>query len=291
MTHNRVGYCVRSLLVTSAVCATLSSSFAAATNIDLLTISTQTLHQCTQTVGRVDRLACFDRLFETPLEVLTAEEPLPAFVKNVDAEDGPLEHQARLMEKGRETNDRNWQFRFGSLGHPARFRWEDIQDERSKKKSKRVSSTVIPEKVEATFQENRPEPVIEPGATNVYLSMKEFRSADTAAGEKPAILLLSCVADITTAALILNGPLPARRVPLRVLLKDQQIQDDMWQAAESKRVLISPRGLTSIAHINRWSQVERVQFEVDIGGQSRAYLFETANLKDLLKPIRRACHW
>ncbi len=291
MISKRLGYRTLSAFLISVLSASSSILPAASARADTVRVEKAQLEVCTQTIGRVNRLACFDRLFETSITVLSAGEPIPEFVEELNAPDGPLEQQARRMEAEREAHDQTWQFRFGAIGHPAKFRWDDIKDKKKIIKPVKLRDGSIPEKAQALVNEVGHEPVIEPGATNVYLSMKEFRSADAPEEDTPAILMLSCVADITTAALILGTPQEQRRVPLRILLKGQRSDDDVWQSAESKRILISPRGLTSIAHINRWTQVERVQFEVETDGRSHAYLFEMTNLKSMLEPIRRACHW
>lgn len=291
MENERVG--IRTLSIFASSAFILTSSFFASPALSANQVGHQqeALEACILTVGRVDRLACFDQLFETPLDVVSASEPQAEFaiIENVPA--GPFEHQAKKMERSRSLNDINWQFRFGAIGHPAIFRWEEIKSRREVKQIEDARDGTIPEKTQVTVNRLQQEPIIEPGATNVYLSMNEFRSSDALTDEEPAILLLSCVEDITTAALILNKAHDKRRIPLRILLKNEQTDNDIWQSAESKRVLISPRGLMSIAYINRWSQVDRVQFEVMFKGRSHAYLFEMVNLKNMLGPIQSACHW
>jgi len=258
---------------------------------ETIQIDQQALKQCTMTLGRVDRLSCFDQLLGTPLEVLSAAEPQAEFIEKANAPAGPLEQQAKAMERMRRAGNSNWMFRFGKIGYPAVFEWEDIQEAKQREKTLKSREGVVPEKTQALSTREGQQPVVEPGATNVYLSMKALRSVDERQDQPSAILLLSCVEDITTVALVLDEPHAKRRVPIRVLLRDQRIDNDVWQSAESKRVLISPRGLTSIAHINRWAQVERVQFDVLSDDGSRAYLFDLANLREMLPPLRQACHW
>ncbi|KZK86265.1 hypothetical protein PsW64_01518 [Pseudovibrio sp. W64] len=291
MRTSRFAHPIFATALAGLIAAPTSISLSSASYAETITLEKQVVEKCTLTIGRVNRLSCFDQLLKTPLEVLSAGEPNPEFVENVNAPAGRLERQAKAMERTRSSGDLTWQFRFGAVGHPAIFRWDEIQEETIPAQPLEQRDGAIPEKAQALQTEQGQQPVIQPGETNVYLSMKAVQSVDAGIEEKPAILLLSCVEDITTVALVLNEPHVKRRVPIRVMLRDQRIDNDVWQSAESKRILISPRGLTSIAHINRWANVDRVQLDVVSDDGSRAYLFDLANLQDMLPPLRKACHW
>lgn len=285
------------LALSTALClATMPTSFARDISDDAIRI-------CTQEPDRFDRLACFDALLGTPKSVIAGKTPVlwDPETETTPTPDrpnyGPLEAIAHKMEDARPAGDPSWQFRYSKVGQTSLRTLEQlVNDAQTDENTPLIAEfkdeeEILPEKAAAALVARSPETTLEPGTANIYLTMAETPPADAGEDEPKAILMLSCEADITTARLILPVEAPRRRNQVSVRVDGNVAKEDIWQTSENDRVLMAARGLVSISHITKWIQSQRLQFDLFVNGQNKAIVFETANLKEMLPPLRRACRW
>nr|WP_272210060.1 type VI secretion system-associated protein TagO [Marinicella sp. W31]MDC2875917.1 type VI secretion system-associated protein TagO [Marinicella sp. W31] len=198
------------------------------------------------------------------------------------------------MERARAAGDDGWQFRYSRVGSNRLLTLPELMAEAAAAPAAPPPPTengALPEKSAAIYAAQIPGDLLQPGTTNIYLTMPETPPSDAMGSDNRAILMLSCEANITTARLILPQPLSLGPHAIEIRTASGRPETETWQAIADGTVLMNARGLTSIADITRWRTAPRIQISLGIGNENRALLFEMGNLADMLPPLRRACQW
>jgi type VI secretion system VasI family protein len=222
---------------------------------------------CREIVDRVARLACFDAAYRTPLP--PEPKPLPDVAVTLPGNIGPIRKLTKQFEAMRSAGDGGWVVR-------ARPWREDI-----------LLAT-------ADF-DGRVAAGLSPESTDIFMTMREAGPASGTPSEKPAdeqaVLMLSCENDITTLGVLLPKPINSLQANLSLSGDRGSIFKLNWRDTENGDVVIAGRGLESIDTIKTIAGYERVQLQVSYADGARAFVFDTADLGDKLKPLRVACHW
>jgi type VI secretion system protein VasI len=270
------------------------TAFASAISVDQ-----NALEKCRTEVDRFDRLSCFDKLFETPTDIVVEQEE-PLWEKKIPSAKAPygrLEALVRKIETSRIKGDDTWQFRYRTTGQAKLQTLDEMMVELAKPTSQNKEASVknetgiMPEKAVATLVAHSDDTKLEPGIANIYLTMPEILSPDSPSEAGQAILFLTCEEDITTAGIILPQAVDRTKIPTQIRRDGNIAEKDIWQTSESYRVLISARGLVSISHICKWLQTKRTQISLPLEGKQRAFVFEMSNLRQMIGPLRKACRW
>ncbi|MGV0911536.1 type VI secretion system-associated protein TagO [Martelella sp. FOR1707] len=261
---------------------------------DTVAVPKAGLDACLQTVDRLNRLDCFDKLLGTPISVLSGGWSPTTAPASSFHEKPPIAALAHAMEQARMAGDEGWQFRYSRVGSNDLLTLPELMAEAAAAPAAPpppAENGALPEKSAAIYAAQNPGDLLQPGTANVYLTMPETPPADATGPADRAILMLSCEANITTARLILPQPLSLGPHTIEIRTASGRPETETWQAVADGAVLMNARGLTSIADITRWRTAPRIQLSLGIGNENRALLFEMGNLADILPPLRRACQW
>jgi len=247
----------------------------------------QAAQNCREIDDRMQRLLCFDTLFDTPLTQIKPadtqeEESLPQ-TKLVEAQDAmkatrPIGQMIGEMERGRNRTDGGW------ITHIRQWQGEDIIWQGAKD-IMNLSEAELGRGADVGKR------------TDIFMTMIEVANevgTEQENGQETtdkAVLLLSCDNDITTLGLLLPRPIDTLTVSLSLSGSGGLSQRLNWRNVENGTLLIAGRGLESIDTIKAIAASPRIQFQVNYSQGSRAFVFNMHNLKEQLKPFRTACHW
>jgi type VI secretion system VasI family protein len=222
---------------------------------------------CRVIADRVARLACFDAAYRTPLP--PEPKPLPDVESPVPGKIGPIRKLTQQFEAMRPAGDGDWMVR-------ARPWREDIL-------------------LSAADFDGRVAAGLSPEAADIFMTMREAGPASGTPSEKPAdeqaVLMLSCENDITTLGVLLPKPINSLQANLSLSGDRGSVFKLNWRDTENGDVVIAGRGLESIDTIKTVAGYDRVQLQVSYPDGARAFVFDTADLSEKLKPLRAACHW
>lgn len=262
---------------------------------DTVAVPKAELDACLQTIDRLNRLDCFDKLLGTPISVLSGGGSPTTASASSSQEKPPIAALAHAMERARTSGDDGWQLRYSRVGSNDLLTLPELMAEAAETAAAPppllTEKDALPEKSAAIYAAQNSGDLLQPGTANVYLTMPETPPADATGPADRAILMLSCEANITTARLILPQPLSLGPHTIEIRTASGRPETETWQAVADGTVLMNARGLTSIADITQWRTAPRIQMSLGIGNENRALLFEMENLADMLPPLRRACQW
>lgn len=293
MTATHTRFDMKKPVLLSLISGVLLAAYPAAA-ADTVAVPKAGLDACLQTVDRLNRLDCFDKLLGTPISVLSGGTSPTAAPASSSQEKPPIAALAHAMEQARTAGDDGWQFRYSQVGSNDPLTLPELMAEAAAAPAAPpppADIDALPEKSAAIYAAQNPGDLLQPGTANVYLTMPETPPADATGPADRAILMLSCEANITTARLILPQPISLGPHTIEIRTASGRPETETWQAVADGTVLTNARGLTSIADITRWRTAPRTQMSLGIGNENRALLFEMGNLADMLPPLRRACQW
>ncbi|MET3600446.1 type VI secretion system-associated protein TagO [Martelella mangrovi] len=262
---------------------------------DTVAVPKAGLDTCLQTIDRLNRLDCFDKLLGTPMSVLSGGTSSVGSPAPSSQEKPPIAVLAHAMEQARKAGDDGWQFRYSRVGSDDLLTLPELMAEAAAAPTAPppplAEEDALPEKSAAIYAAQNPGDLLQPGTANVYLTMPETPPSDATDPADRAILMLSCEANITTARIILPQSLSLGPHTIEIRTASGRPETETWQAVADGTVLMNARGLTSIADITQWRAAPRIQMSLGIGNENRALLFEMENLAEMLPPLRRACQW
>jgi type VI secretion system protein VasI len=256
-----------------------------------IVVSDEKIDACKNEPEKVNRLACFDNLFLTPISNNNEQNVDGDFAEISNNRNiGRIEKLANELEKIRQSEVKfpikdenslkslsdvdNWTIRFSRNNH------YDLMD--FDKYDEAYNAVLNNEKIEAESSK---------ALFNVYLSTPEILPADRTNVEIANKLLISCENDITTVHLILDKSIRTHIKEIKFENNNGGVRNLIWQDIENGRVLIIGRGLNSIDFIKSLSAMRRVQFTLEVDKKQRVIIFDVSNLLTYLSPIRTQCHW
>ncbi|MOA31779.1 hypothetical protein D3C78_1529540 [compost metagenome] len=107
-----------------------------------------------------------------------------------------------------------------------------------------------------------------------------------------AHLAISCLANISRLQLVVDAPIAADRLNIRLLLDGHPLGNSRpWQVLEDGRVVDAGRGLVAIDQLRQLAkQGGQLRIESD-AARMDGLQFDAANLYRLIAQQREACHW
>lgn len=234
---------------------------------------------CRTLTDRVARLACFDTVYHTPI-VPEQHKPDAQAQPGATNEVGPIRRLAKQMEASRPVGDPNWVVRVRPWREEGLLTEGDFD--------KRVSAKPVQVAMD-------PLGPVTAETADVFMTMHESAAAAESSNLRPAddqaILMLSCENDITTLGVLLPKPIETLQANLSLSGDRGSVFQLNWRDTENGDVVIAGRGLESIDTVQTIAAYGRVQLQVTYPEGTRAFVFDTADLKERLKPLRIACHW
>lgn len=232
--------------------------------------------KCSKIVDRVQRLYCFDTLFNSPLPTLQGEDT----DNHTDQTDGPIKSLATLLERQRPIDDTNWILRLRPWRETMLLTVDDFNRIITSAPNQQLSD------------ENSIDHKWTPETVDVFLTMREANVPDDRRQKKEAIMMLSCDNDITTLAVLLPKPIKTLQANISLSSGNGSIFKLNWRDVENGSVVIAGRGLESIDTIKTIANYPRVQLQVNYPDDgSHVFIFDMNDLGSKLKPLRLACHW
>jgi len=238
-------------------------------------------HACREIDDRMQRLLCFDNLFDTPVAQTmleaSATKDLPASFHDGKAGEEnirPIGRMIEQMERSR-AGEQGW------ITHIRQWNGDEVVWQGARDSATFSEAELV--------QNNRSGHRIDIFMTMNEIGNETAREREAEAGN--AALLLSCDNDITTLGLLLPHPIDTLTVGLALSGAGGLSQRLNWRNVEQGTLLIAGRGLESIDTIKAIANSPRVQFQVNYRQGSRAFVFNMHNLKDKLRAFRLACHW
>ena len=251
-------------------------------------VTNDKIETCKNEPEKVNRLACFDKLFSTPIERTSKQDV--STQDDIMSPTGSIEllsleldelHRAEISAKLRDaeqseenSNPENWIMRF-SRSSDTRLLTHEEYDILN---SERLAAQTGKNDTSDDF-------------INVFLSTSEILPADKNESSKRSKLLLSCENDITTIHLILDESIQTHTKTIKFENNLSGKQDLIWQDIENGRVLIMGHGLNSIQFIKNLAASRRAQFTYEVNNKQHVIIFNVSNLENYLPPIRSQCHW
>jgi type VI secretion system protein VasI len=234
----------------------------------------EAIEVCRMTADRIGRLACFDRLFATPIAIAA-----PKTLQAAPAESAAsvVRRLALTQEEMRRPGQADWLLRLKAWNDDAYFPIESISD------LDRRRSEIAAQKPGWTLE-----------ASDLFLTMREADVAERAAPvrlEEQAVLMISCENDITTLYFTLPRPVSDARTQVAVSSDRGAPLTLRWRDFESGDVILAGRGLESIDVLNTLVTFKRIQLQVKYDDGPRAFVFDIGDLGEKLRPLRQACHW
>ncbi|CAM3876451.1 hypothetical protein VA7868_00530 [Vibrio aerogenes CECT 7868] len=187
--------------------------------------------QCRDVTERLDRLRCFDRVFDTPLM------HIPKIVEHNQASVGWI----RAMESAAKTQD----------GSMMNLTVQGTEDEHG----------------------------------NAWLTLLALNDQGRFSKDQKAVLMMSCIDKISRIDLALPEAIPEARVKVSVHGTTQY-----WRSDDAGLLLSSGRGMPAISLMRKIASQSSIALRsnaVKVDGLS----FDTHELKQALKPLRKRCGW
>lgn len=233
--------------------------------------------ECSKIGDRVQRLYCFDTLFNSPVPTLTVRKNSE---KPIEQPDGPLKTLADLLERQRTADDTTWVLRMRPWHETTLLTIDDFN---------RILTTALNRH---SISENASEQSLTPQTVDVFLTTREANVPNNNNFTKEAIMMLSCENDITTLAVLLPKPINTLQANIILSSGSGSIFKLHWRDVENGGVVIAGRGLESIDTIKTIASYPRVQLQVNYPDDGpRVFIFDMNDLGNKLKPLRLACHW
>lgn len=240
-------------------------------------LSLEKATECSKIGDRVQRLYCFDTLFNSPVSTSSAEK---ISEKPIEQPDGPLKSLASLLERQRTADDTNWVLRMRPWHETTLLTIDDF--------NRILTNTANRHSV----NEKESEQSLSPQTVDVFLTTREAKIPDNINFLKEAIMMLSCENDITTLAVLLPKPITTLQANITLSSGNGSIFKLHWRDVENGGVIIAGRGLESIDTIKTIANYPRVQLQVNYPDDGpRVFIFDMNDLGNKLKPLRLACHW
>lgn len=209
---------------------------------------------CTRIQARLDRLTCFDDLFNTPImeqvRKKAEEDALPA-----------AWHRALANEQHRTDET-------GFLLNPS------AQED----SAQHVKSKQQPAGTHGKVTDN---------SAGLPPSLWATAPALGVLPPRP-VLMFSCIDKISRAELILPDALDGARLYLK--LQGKKALDQRWISDESGLVLRSGRGIPAIQAMRTALSGQQLVL-VSQNGTLQELMFDTRGLSEVLKPMREVCRW
>lgn len=232
--------------------------------------------KCSKINDRVQRLYCFDTLFNSPVPTLPVENT----DDQTDQTDGPIKSLATLLERQRPIDDTNWIMRMRPWHETMLLAADDF--------NRIITSGPNQQPADKNSIDHK----WTPEAVDVFLTMRETDVPEDRRLKKEAIMMLSCENDITTLAVLLPKPIKTLQANISLSSGNGSIFRLNWRDVENGSVVIAGRGLESIDTIKTIANYPRVQLKVNYPDDgSRVFIFDMNDLGSKLKPLRLACHW
>jgi len=234
--------------------------------------------RCRLIDDNMQRLLCFDALFDTPLERdFTSEKvdgaPLMTTSDAVGAAiERPIGDMILAMERERPSGFDDWQVSIRRW-QGGDLIWSGAMDAANLRDADLIRNN----------SERNP--------VDIFMTMKEADVPADRAQSDRAVLLLSCDNDITTLGVLLPQPINTLSANLSLSGSGGVLHRLNWRNVESGSLVIAGRGLESIETIKAIADSPRIQFQVTYPEGSRAFVFNMRGLKARLRPFRMACHW
>jgi len=239
--------------------------------------------KCRSLGDNMQRLLCFDGVFDTPLMAVTAQEQADetassAFSPNAAPPDAaplderPIGEMIAAMERTRQPGFEGWQvhvrrWQAGNLSWQGTMAAADLSD------------------ADLTRNNSERNPV------DIFMTMAQAEAPADRPQSERAVLLISCDNDITTLGVLLPRPINSLSANLSLSGPGGVLHRLNWRNVESGSVVIAGRGLESIDTIKAIANYPRIQFQVAYPDGPRAFVFNMRDLKAHLRPFRIACHW
>jgi len=236
------------------------------------------VNQCRILEDNMQRLLCFDNLFDTPLVMAPTQEHDPKQAASSVAEEvetplpRPIGDMVLAMERGRSNGEQDWQV------HIRRWQGGELAWE---------GSMAAANLTEAELQRNNSER----NPVDIFMTMGQAEVPADGPQSERAVLLISCDNDITTLGVLLPRPINTLSANLSLSGPGGVVHRLNWRNVESGSLVIAGRGLESIDTIKAIANYPRIQFQVVYPDGPRAFIFNMRDLKAHLRPFRIACHW
>jgi len=233
--------------------------------------------QCRLIEDNMQRLLCFDALFDTPLAMTPMQENTPettVFLPSTSPNviERPIGDMVLAMEQARPNGFEDWQI------HIRRWQGGELSWEGS------IAAANLNESdLHRDNSERNP--------IDIFMTMKQAEIAADRPKNERAVLLISCDNDITTLGVLLPQPINTLSANLVLSGPGGVVHRLNWRNVESGSLVIAGRGLESIDTIKAIANYPRIQFQVAYPDGPRAFVFNMRDLKAHLRPFRIACHW
>jgi len=237
----------------------------------------QGAEKCRLIRDNMQRLLCFDALFDTPLATMSSPESASQIsssqIMPVEVpRERPIGDMILAMERERAAGFEGWQV-YIRRWQGGELAWSGAMD------------GINLSEAELTRNNSERNPV------DIFMTMREAGVARDRAPSEQAILLLSCDNDITTLGVLLPQPINTLSANLSLSGPSGGQHRLNWRNVESGSLVIAGRGLESIETIKAIADYPRIQFQVTYPEGPRAFVFNMDGLKAKLRPFRIACHW
>jgi len=232
------------------------------------------VNQCRLIDDNMQRLLCFDSLFDTPVTMTTSQGEKSQEIPGISMQDEreaerPIGNMILAMERARADGFDDWQtyIRRWQGGELAWFGAMDSADLR-----------------DADLMRGN----LERNPVDIFMTMSETHIPHDRPVSERAVLLLSCDNDITTLGVFLPRPINTLSSNISLSGPSGKLHRLNWRNVESGSLVIAGRGLESIETIKAIADYPRIQFQVSYPEGSRAFVFNMRDLKARLRPFRLA---
>lgn len=189
---------------------------------------------CTQIPAMLDRLACFDKVFDTPAN---AENVISTGINKPEAWE-----RARNSEAGRSETETGFVLRYNNPDEPKSGIW--------------MTATALPDR-------------------------------DQKKNEMP-ILMFSCIDNISRVELVLPEATSAGKA--RVTVSSGYSVTQRWLSDDTGSIMRAGRGIPAIDVMKALMSGSRAVLRSDLDDIGNL-TFDTADLRDTIKPMRNTCRW